>query len=156
MPPPLLLTTESASELDAHYATWLESAKGTAAHRHRIRNSLALSAGRLIPRPSCACPPKYSPTTPELRKLILQAATTEWLLLRLQRHADKILNPLFQLEMTNWTPVHHRQYQRTQRLLTRAENQLHKSRRQIIQNRRQQRQKLRAQRQAKSATQQPQ
>jgi hypothetical protein len=23
MPPPLLLTTESASELDAHYATWL-------------------------------------------------------------------------------------------------------------------------------------
>ncbi len=123
MPPPLLLSTESASDLDAHYATWLN---------------------------------EYTPTTPELRKLILQAATAEWLLLRLQHHADKILNPLFQLEMINWTEAHHRQYQRTQRLLTKAENQLHKTRRRIIENRRQQRQKLRAQRQAKSTAAQPQ
>jgi hypothetical protein len=94
----MLLSTESASDLDAHYATWLN---------------------------------EYTPTTPELRKLILQAATTEWLLLRLQRHADKILNPLFELEMINWTEAHHRQYQRTQRLLTAAETQLHKTRRQI-------------------------
>jgi hypothetical protein len=31
-------------------------------------------------------------STPELRKLILQAATTEWLLLRLQRNAAKSTN----------------------------------------------------------------
>ncbi len=106
MPPPLLLSTESASELDAHYATWLN---------------------------------EYTPTTPELCKLILKAATTEWLLLRLQRHADKILNPLFQLEMANWTPAHHRQYQRTQRLLTAAEGQLHKTRRKIWHHRKKRR-----------------
>jgi len=101
MPPPLLLTTESASELDAHYATWLN---------------------------------EYNPTTPELRKLVLQAATAEWLLLRLQRHSDNILNPLFELEMANWTPAHHRQYQRTQRLLTAAETQLHRLRLKIWQH----------------------
>jgi hypothetical protein len=99
MPPSILLSTESASGLDAHYATWFN---------------------------------EYNPTTPELRKLILQAATAEWLLLRLQRHSDKILNPLFELEMANWSPVHHTRYQRTQRLLTAAENLLHKTRRKIL------------------------
>ncbi len=120
MPPPLLLTTESASELDAHYATWLN---------------------------------EYTPTTPELRKLILQAATTEWLLLRLQRHSDNILNPLFQLEMANWTEAHHRQYQRTQRLLTAAETQLHRLRLKILQFRRKLRAISRQQRQEFRQTQ---
>jgi uncharacterized protein YdaU (DUF1376 family) len=121
MPPPILLTAESASELDAHYATWLN---------------------------------EYAPTTPELRKLILQAATTEWLLLRLQRHADKILNPLFELEMTNWTPVHHRRYHHTQRLLTKTENQLHKARLKILQLRRKLRATAKQQRQKSPQNQQ--
>jgi CHAD domain-containing protein len=107
MPPPILLTTESASELDAHYATWLN---------------------------------EYNPTTPELRKLILQAATTEWLLLRLQRQSDPILNNLFEIQMSNWTAAHHRHYQHIQRLLTSAETELHRLRLKILQLRR----KLRA------------
>jgi len=120
MPPPLLLTTESASELDAHYATWLN---------------------------------EYTPTTPEARKLVLQAATTDWLLRRLQRHADKILNPLFEREMANWTEAHHRQYQRTQRLLTAAETQLHRQRLKIWQHRQKLRTAARKQRQEVPHTQ---
>ncbi len=147
MPPPILLTTECASELDAHYAAWLKCAKGAAARRQQTMEFAGPLGGAPDTAPVLRVPLKYSPTTSELRKLILQAATTEWLLLRLQRQSDPILNNLFEIEMANWTPAHHRQYQHTQRLLTTAEDQLHRLRLKIWQHRQKRRIHAKQQRQ---------